>query len=135
RARLGSEGGGPGVLMMGGGRCVGPLSELAERLATLAEAPQVFVMCGTNARLKVRVASLPSASTGRVRALGFTLDVDVWLEACDLAVTKAGGLTCSEALIKRVPLVIYKPTPGQEVKNADYLEAAGAARHVESVDE
>ena len=50
-------------------------------------------------------------------------------------VSKAGGLTCSEALIKRAPLVIFRPTPGQEVKNAEFLEAAGAARHADSVDE
>jgi processive 1,2-diacylglycerol beta-glucosyltransferase len=67
-----------------------------------------------------------------IRALGFTRDVDVLFEACDLAVGKAGGLTCAEALTKGIPLVIFKPTPGQEVRNAAYLEAAGAAFHADS---
>ena len=57
------------------------------------------------------------------------------LEACDLLVGKAGGLTCSEAMIKGTPLVIFKPTPGQEVRNAEYLERHGAAVHADSVDE
>jgi UDP-N-acetylglucosamine:LPS N-acetylglucosamine transferase len=56
------------------------------------------------------------------------------LEACDLAVSKAGGLTCAEALVKHVPLVVFKPTPGQEVGNARFLEAGGAAIHADSLD-
>ena len=57
------------------------------------------------------------------------------LEACDAVVGKAGGLTCSEALIKRAPLVVFKPTPGQEVLNARFLASAGAAVLAESVEE
>jgi processive 1,2-diacylglycerol beta-glucosyltransferase len=135
RARLGVEGEGPLVLVMGGGHGVGPLSELAERLAGLPQAPQVVVVCGTNARLRSRVSALPSAQRGRVRAIGFTTDVDAWFEACDVVVSKAGGLTCSEALVKGTPMVVFRPTPGQEVKNAEFLERAGTARHAESVDE
>ncbi|TMQ73549.1 MAG: hypothetical protein E6K81_04185 [Candidatus Eisenbacteria bacterium] len=135
RARLGLDGDGPVVLMMGGGQGVGPLAEIADRLAALPSAPRVAVICGMNQRLRARVAALPAAHAGRILPVGFTHEVDAWLEACDVAVSKAGGLTCSEALIKRVPLVIYKPTPGQEVKNAEYLEAAGAARHADSAEE
>jgi len=49
------------------------------------------------------------------------------LDAADLNVTKAGGLTCSESLAKQVPLVIFRPTPGQEERNSDHLLEAGAA--------
>jgi processive 1,2-diacylglycerol beta-glucosyltransferase len=130
----------PAVLLMGGGSGVGPLADLAERLAGLAARPQVLVVCGTNPRLLSRIQALARSRPDRgdgpdVTALGFTREVDVLLEACDLLVGKAGGLTCSEALIKGVPLVIFKPTPGQEVRNADYLERHGAARHADSIDE
>jgi processive 1,2-diacylglycerol beta-glucosyltransferase len=135
RDRLAVHPGRPMVLLMGGGQGVGPLSELAERLADIPESPQVVVVCGTNARLRSRVGTLPAAVSGRVRPIGFTTDVDLWLEACDVMVGKAGGLTCSEALAKRVPMVVFKPTPGQEERNAEVLVRAGAARHAGSVDE
>ena len=135
RDRLGVHPGRPMVLVMGGGNGVGPMAELAERLAAIPQSPQVVVMCGMNTRLRSRVGALPAALSGRVRPIGFTTDVDVWFEACDAVVGKAGGLTCSEALVKRVPLVIFKPTPGQEDRNAEYLVAAGAARHADSVDD
>jgi processive 1,2-diacylglycerol beta-glucosyltransferase len=135
RRRLGIDLRRPMVLVMGGGSGVGPLADLAERLVALAMQPQVWVACGTNRGLKTRIESLPSAATGEVRALGFTQDVDLLLEACDVLVSKAGGLTCSEALVKHAPLIVFRPTPGQEVRNAEYLEEAGAAVHADTVDE
>jgi processive 1,2-diacylglycerol beta-glucosyltransferase len=120
---------------MGGGSGVGPLAELANRLAGLALRPLVVVACGTNAELRGEIEALPAAAAGDVRALGFTSEIDVLLEASDVLVSKAGGLTCSEALIKHTPMVVFRPTPGQEVRNADYLEQHGAARHADSIDE
>ncbi len=134
RAHFGLDPKGPLVVVMGGGRGVGPLAELAERLASLQSRPQVVVVCGTNQRLKETVAALAAASSGQIRALGFTWEVDLLLEACDVVVGKAGGLTCAEALAKRAPLVVFRPTPGQEVANARYLEQGGAARHADSIE-
>jgi processive 1,2-diacylglycerol beta-glucosyltransferase len=135
RARFGLDADRPVVLVMGGGHGVGPLTDLAIRLVALPPAPQVVVACGMNARLRARISALPEHESGRVRAIGFTNEVDAWLEAADVMVSKAGGLTCSEALIKRTPLVIFRPTPGQEVRNAEYLEAEGAARHADTIEE
>lgn len=119
---------------MGGGAGVGPMAELAERLAALPTQPQVLVLCGTNAALKEQVEGLAAARNGRVSAMDFTPHVDLLLEACDMVVSKAGGLTCAEALVKHTPLVIFRPTPGQEVGNARWLEAGGAAVHADSLD-
>ena len=135
RQRLGLDPKRPAVLVMGGGSGVGPLADLATRLASLALQPVVIVVCGINRRLRAQIEALPESRAGNVRALGFTRDMDLLLEACDVAVGKAGGLTCSEALVKGTPLVIFKPTPGQEVRNAEYLEAAGAAFHADSEQE
>ncbi len=135
RAHFGLDPGRPLVLVMGGGSGVGPLGGLAERLIGIARDAQVLVVCGTNARLRDEIDQLPAGRTGRIRTLGFTQEVDVLLEACDAVVGKAGGLTCSEALIKRAPLVVFKPTPGQEVRNAEFLASAGAAVLAESVEE
>ncbi|HTM56862.1 MAG TPA: glycosyltransferase [Candidatus Udaeobacter sp.] len=134
-ARFGLEPKEPVVLVMGGGSGVGPLADLAERLTALAARPRVVVVCGTNQRLFRELESRAAARAGRILPIGFTYEVDALLEACDVVVSKAGGLTCSEALIKRVPLVIYRPTPGQEVRNAAYLEQGGAAVLAESAAE
>ncbi len=125
----------PMVLVMGGGSGVGPLGELAERLIGIAGNPHVIVVCGTNASLRLQLERLSEARPERLRVMGFTDDIDLLLEACDIVVSKAGGLTCSEALVKRAPLVVFKPTPGQEVRNVEYLETAGAAVHADTVEQ
>ena len=134
RARFGFSLERPLVLVMGGGAGVGPMAELAERLAALTSEPHVLVLCGTNDRLKRQIDALGHATGGRVTAMSFTPHVDLLLEAADLIVSKAGGLTCAEALVKHTPMVVFRPTPGQEVGNARYLEAGGAAVHADSLD-
>ena len=48
--------------------------------------------------------------------------------ACaDLAITKPGGLTVSECLAVRLPMILISPIPGQEERNADYLMEQGVA--------
>ena len=43
----------------------------------------------------------------------------------DLMVTKAGGVTTSEALAAELPMVLVNPIPGQEEENAAFLQAVG----------
>ena len=40
-------------------------------------------------------------------------------------VTKPGGLTSTESLASRLPMVLINPIPGQEEENAQFLENAG----------
>ena len=117
----------PTVLLMGGGNGVGPLASLAERVLDLPSAPQLLVVCGKNARLRMRMRTVAEAVPGRVRVLGFTDQVPALLSAADVIATKAGGLTCSESLAMQTPMVVFRPTPGQEEKNSLALSVAGAA--------
>ena len=49
------------------------------------------------------------------------------MHACDLLVTKPGGLTSSEALAAGIPMALFDPIPGQEEDNARYLTGRGSA--------
>ena len=63
----------------------------------------------------------------RVVALGYTTEIPKLMDLATMLVTKPGGLTTSEALTKRVPLVMVNPIPGQEAYNARFLLSQGAA--------
>ena len=43
-----------------------------------------------------------------------------------VVVTKPGGLTSTESLASHLPMIIINPIPGQEEKNAQFLENHGA---------
>jgi processive 1,2-diacylglycerol beta-glucosyltransferase len=135
RVHLGVDPARPTVLLMGGGNGVGPLASLAERVLALPLEPQLLVVCGRNARLRMRMRSIAESAPGRVRTFGFTDQVPALLSAADLIVTKAGGLTCSESLAMGTPLVIFRPTPGQEEKNSLALASAGAAVRARTFDQ
>jgi processive 1,2-diacylglycerol beta-glucosyltransferase len=135
RAALGLVEEGPVVLIMGGGNGVGPLHGLTERLLSIAAKPHLVVISGRNEDLKRRIDDLARHHGARVRSIGFTTEVDRWFDTADVIVTKAGGLTCSEALAKQVPLVVYRPTPGQEERNSQMLTAAGAALRARTLEQ
>jgi processive 1,2-diacylglycerol beta-glucosyltransferase len=115
------------VLMMAGGAGVGGLDELAERLLRLPEELQLVALAGRNADLLERLRALARNHPGKLFPLGFTTTVERVMTAADLVVTKPGGLSVSECLAKRRPMLLVSPIPGQEERNADYLLESGAA--------
>ena len=70
-----------------------------------------------------------------MRALRFVENVYDYMHAADVFVTKPGGLSTAEALVARVPMVLCKPLPGQEERNARILVEAGAAVRTRRIDE
>jgi processive 1,2-diacylglycerol beta-glucosyltransferase len=125
------------VLMMAGGAGVGSLDDLAARLLALPDdlrprEIQIVALAGRNADLLKRLQSLAKKHPGRLFPFGFTTTVERVMTAADLVVTKPGGLSVSECLAKRKPMLLVSPIPGQEERNADYLLEAGAA--VKAVD-
>ena len=47
------------------------------------------------------------------------------MSIADFVVTKPGGLTSTESLASRLPMVLINPIPGQEEENAKFLEDSG----------
>ncbi len=115
------------VLMMAGGAGVGALDEIAARVLAVPGDLQVVALAGRNAPLLKRLQTLARKFPGRLFPLGFTTTVERVMAAADLVVTKPGGLSVSECLAMRRPMLLVSPIPGQEERNADYLLEAGAA--------
>jgi processive 1,2-diacylglycerol beta-glucosyltransferase len=54
------------------------------------------------------------------------------MDRADLIITKPGGVTIAEALVKRLPILIMDAIPGQEERNARFLLEAGSAYRLPS---
>ena len=61
----------------------------------------------------------------RVLAVPFTDNVQLYMDACDVLLTKPGGLSSTEAAVKNVPMVHTDPIPGCETKNAQFFMDRG----------
>jgi processive 1,2-diacylglycerol beta-glucosyltransferase len=115
------------ILLMGGGAGIGGLDAVAARLLAIDADFQLVALAGRNAKTLGRLQSLAAAHPGRMFARGFTDRVERLMVACDLVVTKPGGLTTSECLALGRPMIVHAPIPGQEERNCDYLLEQGAA--------
>jgi processive 1,2-diacylglycerol beta-glucosyltransferase len=127
RAKLSLGGDRPVVLQLAGGFGVGPVAKLYQALLAVERPLDLVVVAGRNEKVKAELESLPAGSRHRVRILSFTDQIDEWMAAADLVVSKPGGLTTSETLARGAVMVIVNPIPGQESRNSDYLLENGAA--------
>jgi len=117
----------PVVLVTGGMR--GLLRGVAEACDELAGIDRPFValvVCGNHGRLEARLRAR-HARDPRFRVLGHVPDMARVMGAADLVVSKAGAMTCAEALALGRPLLLHRSLPGQEQANEAGLVAAGAA--------
>ena len=115
------------ILMMGGGLGIGPLERMMRSLQGVEAPLAAVVIAGRNLRIERRVLAAAEQMNYPVRALRFVDNVYDYMHAADVFVTKPGGLSTSEALVAGVPMILCKPLPGQEERNARILSEGGAA--------
>jgi processive 1,2-diacylglycerol beta-glucosyltransferase len=86
----------------------------------------MVIVCGRNQALKSFLSKIFDANENVV-VLGYIDHMDDLMANASCIVTKPGGLTLSEAIIAELPIIVYRPVPGQERNNARYLESKKAA--------
>ena len=116
------------VLIMGGSMGFGKLDKVVKSLDRIPLDFQMLVVCGNNAAAKEKIEKLELEKSTKV--YGFVDNIDVMMDASDCIVSKPGGLTTSEALAKRLPMIIVNPIPGQEDRNREFLLNNGTAMAV-----
>jgi 1,2-diacylglycerol 3-beta-galactosyltransferase len=57
-----------------------------------------------------------------VRVYGFTSQMDVFMRASDVLISKAGPATITEAAMLGVPMILYGAIQHQESPNAEYVQ-------------
>jgi processive 1,2-diacylglycerol beta-glucosyltransferase len=118
----------PAVLVMAGAYAMlGGVLDVTRALATFKRPIQVLVVCGYDRRLEDQVRARAAGSPHPFHVVGYVDTVEELMTVSDVLVTKAGGVTISEALVKRLPMLIYRPIPGQEEGNTSFLLEHGAA--------
>jgi processive 1,2-diacylglycerol beta-glucosyltransferase len=118
----------PIVMVMGGG--LGMIGkEFIQLLQSdaLPKSIQFVIVCGHNHKLKQKLTEELKDSKHPIVLTGYIQHVHEIMAVSDLIVTKPGGLTISEALALELPMLLYKPLPGQEQDNAAFLLKAGVA--------
>lgn len=113
------------LLVMGGSMGYGHLADTVKSLDAIDLDFQMICVCGNNEKAKCAVDALETKK--KLLTFGFTDKVGLLMDASDCIVTKPGGLTTSEAMAKRLPMIINAPIPGHEERNTEFFVNNGAA--------
>ncbi|AZR72023.1 hypothetical protein BBF96_00535 [Anoxybacter fermentans] len=117
------------ILLMGGSFGAGNMKDFLCELAELKGDFQIVAVTGRNSALKEKLDQVVKKRDleENVRVLGYTRLVSELMSIANVLVTKPGGLTTTEALLKQIPIVIPFFIPGQEEENVDFLLNHGLA--------
>lgn len=115
------------VLLMGGSFGAGGIKDALEDLLQMDSDFQIIVITGKNVHLKDKLQKISKFNNKSICVLGYTNNMNDLLSHIDLLISKPGGLTVTEALIKNTPMVIPYCIPGQEEENLDFLTNSGVA--------
>lgn len=112
------------VLLMGGGVGCGNMLELCRELLNQSDSIAVYVLVGKNEALADKLKEAYPESD-RIIPVAFTDKVSIYMRAADVMISKAGGLSSTEAAVANIPLVQLLVYTACEAKNADFFVSHG----------
>lgn len=123
------------ILLMGGSIGITNMENVMRNLIRCENKIKIIAVCGKNENLKKRIENeyLAESKNKKVIVFGFTKNVPELMDISDVIVTKPGGLTVSESIVKNLPIIIPYVYPGQEEENADFLVQSGAAIKIDDM--
>jgi processive 1,2-diacylglycerol beta-glucosyltransferase len=116
---------------MGGGQGLGPIKTIVRSLEKVENNLQEIIVCGTNKKLYRSLKKKIKKYNKKIVLLAYAGNMNELMSVSDIIITKPGGVTTSEALAKKIPMIIVKPIPGQEENNTVYLTQRQAAIKVD----
>ncbi|AZK46378.1 MGDG synthase family glycosyltransferase [Paenibacillus lentus] len=122
----------PTVLVMGGGWGLLLKDELIDKLLAWRSKVQIICCTGSNEKLAEKLRACPALQHENITIIGHTQEVSKWMDASDILITKPGGMTCTEGLAKRIPMLFFESIPGQEDKNREYFVSQGFGMELSS---
>ena len=130
RTRIGLRPEIPTGLVLFGGEGSAEMVEIAEALDQADTPLQLIMLCGKNADVAAKLGSRQTQEGEKRVPMfveGFTRDIPLYMELADFFIGKPGPGSISEALAKRLPVIVERNswTLAHEKYNADWVEEQG----------
>ena len=115
------------LLIMTGSMGCGPMETVTQLLANLLPSSyDVTVACSSNEAL-LRRMTRKFAGKPNIHIRGYIDDVSVMMDSADLFLTKPGGISTTEAMVKGLPMVLLNVVGGCETPNLRFFVSHGGA--------
>ncbi|MDB5055234.1 MAG: hypothetical protein JWM44_3284 [Bacilli bacterium] len=108
------------VLIVAGAYGIWSILEKMIKITLSLDDVHILIVCGRNIDMKRKLENV-FADEPRMHIFEFVEQMQELMAISSCIITKAGGITLSEAITMYLPIVVYKPVPGQEKENAAYL--------------
>ncbi len=115
----------PIFLVMMGGNGIGKMQHLCEILLERFTEYGVIAMVGAEPNKIKALKLVEQKYPNRLLTVPFTDNVAQYLAMSDIVIMKPGGISTSECIAMKKPMIIINPIPGQEERNVDYLIERG----------
>ncbi len=113
------------IVMCCGSMGCGPIEKITQQLsAKLTDDDLLIIICGSNVSL---YRKLTNKELENVKVIGYTRQMCEFMEACDVFMTKPGGISTSEASCIKVPMVFINAVAGCEQRNREFFEKINCA--------
>ena len=119
------------ILVMGGSYGLLPMMTILKRVIREPDlrVQRWLFLCGHDERMYAEAKRLLAQHRDLpIDAFGFRNDMALFMALADVYLTKPGGLSSTESMVCGLPMVLFKPLPGQERVNARWLVREGVAR-------
>lgn len=115
------------LLIMCGSMGCGPIDKMVRLLVNnLPEDTEISVICGTNQRLQTNLER-KYKELEKVHIVGYTEQMALYMDSADLCLMKPGGLSVTEAAVKKLPMAFINAVAGCEQYNIEYFVEMGVA--------
>ena len=111
----------PTILMMAGSFGVSNVFDVYQNIIDIDIDFQIILVTGRNQKLYNHFEEVIGDTTKNTKLIYFTEEINKFMQASDIIITKPGGLTVTEALACNIPMAVFDAIPGQEEENADFL--------------
>jgi processive 1,2-diacylglycerol beta-glucosyltransferase len=137
-------------LIMGGSLGIRSVYSSFKMVFKCSEEMQIIIVTGRNTYIKKKLekelahykinnpdkSSLVESNSyicnnKKIILYGYTDKISELMDISDFIITKPGGMTISEALVKELPIFLAFPIPGQEERNCRFLVENGMAIYIE----
>lgn len=113
------------VLLLSGGHGLVKIDHVLTAIAQMQKPVTIISIAGNNERLQRKLSKIALPPHIISKVVGWTDAIDEYMRIADVIITKPGGVTTSECIALRKPMILIRPIPGQEECNSDYILTSG----------
>jgi processive 1,2-diacylglycerol beta-glucosyltransferase len=109
------------ILVMSGGQGLSKSNIIVEALFNTKKSLSIIAIAGKNKKLEKKLKSLKPPRHIKLKTVGWTDKIDEFMRMADIIISKPGGITTTECVTLKKPIIATQPIPGQEEHNAQYI--------------